>query len=406
MLVEKVKKKRQWFKFVFLIVLLLGAVSTVLFLALSNTTIDYTTEKVPEPKKQPVVTEVSSNVLFLGNTFWGRYIDDWSKASSLGYAYPFSRLNEFDRTKYDAWISGLECPVANGINMTSAEMEQELQFNCSPEYLPEAAKWFTAFTLANNHTDNHGPEGFAQTQQNLEANGIQYFGHYDYSYAPDVCEIVSIPAKVSKDDGSVAEGELPIALCGYHGVFGVPTDETVAEIAKYSPYMPVIAMPHMGAEYQPAPDEIKTSFYHSLIDAGADMVLGDHPHWIQNTESYNGHLIVYSMGNFMFDQQFNSEVTRSAAIKVYMKTNNVEPQTLEKWLALSPSCKVFKDDCLDQIINQSLSKLDISYGFAVVGSNDDQQITKPATEEQMAEILDRLNWSSTMQQLQAPYSSL
>jgi hypothetical protein len=107
------------------------------------------TNKLSAPAKDEVASEpkpqqISSNVLFLGNTFWGRYINDWSMASDLQYAYPFSRLSEFDRDKYDAWISGLECPTASGVNMTSAEMEATLTFNCSPEYLPEAAKWFTA----------------------------------------------------------------------------------------------------------------------------------------------------------------------------------------------------------------------------------------------------------------------
>jgi len=50
-------------------------------------------------------------------------------ASPLKYKYPFSRLNEFNRDQYDAWISGLECPTVASVNMTSAEMEQALQFN-------------------------------------------------------------------------------------------------------------------------------------------------------------------------------------------------------------------------------------------------------------------------------------
>jgi poly-gamma-glutamate synthesis protein (capsule biosynthesis protein) len=202
--------------------------------------------------------------------------------------------------------------------MTSAEQEAALQFNCSPDYLPQVAKWFTAFTLANNHTDNQGFEGFTETRQQLENNKIQYFGHYDYRSVEDVCEVISLPVSIINDDESNAKGNLPVAMCAYHGVFGIPTVEAVAEMQKYTKYMPVIAMPHMGAEYKTAPDSIKTDFLRSLINSGADMVIGDHPHWIQTTESYKGHLIVYSMGNFMFDQQDTAEVVRSAGINVVM----------------------------------------------------------------------------------------
>ena len=362
--------------------------------------------KTAVTEKAPLPTKISSNVLFTGNVYWGRYINDWSMASPLKYAYPFSRLSEFDRASYNAWISGLECPTKTGISMTSYEEDSTLTFNCSPDYLPEAAKWFTAFTLANNHTDNQGIDGFDETRTQLDANSIQYFGHYDPRALDDICEVISLPVTITKDNGTTQAGKLPVAMCGYHGVFRLPTEESAAVIQKYSPYMPVIAMPHMGSEYKSSPDELKINFYRSLIDAGADMVLGDHPHWIQNTESYNGHLIVYSMGNFIFDQQDTSEVTRSAAIRVVMNSNDTDSSLLNSWLALGEKCGTFHDDCLDQAKAQNLQKLDISYQFGVVGTNDADKIAKPATADQQAAILQRLGWQATMSQLQPPYGGL
>lgn len=349
---------------------------------------------------------ISSNVLFLGNTFWGRYINDWSMASPLKYQYPFSRLNELNRDQYDAWISGLECPLVAGVNMTSAEQEQALQFNCSPDYLPEAAKWFTAFTLANNHTDNQGVDGFNETRQQLEKSGIQYFGHYDPDVVADDCEVIGLPVTIVNDDKSNTKGKLPVAMCAYHGVFKIPSDEAIGQMKKYSKYMPVIAMPHMGVEYKTAPDELKTNVYRSMIDNGADMVIGDHPHWIQNSESYKGHLIVYSMGNFMFDQQDTPEVVRSASIRVVMKTGDQNSELLKKWLKVGDTCEKFKDDCLDQVTKQNLTKLDINYQFDALGTNDSGKIAKPATPDQLNSILQRLNWQSTVKNLQPPYSSL
>lgn len=381
--------------------MIFGAVGVILFV---NRPVEVTPAKVVKPTPKPV--SVSANSLFFGNAFWGRYMNDWSMASPLKTAYPFSRLNEFNRNDYDAWIAGLECPTVADFSQTSAEEDETLSFNCSPSYLPEAAKWFTAFTLANNHTDNRGAEGFDETKQHLEENKIQYFGHYDPYKVEDVCEVIAFPMKVTYDDKTTKEQSLPVAMCGYHGVFKIPPEAALAEMEKYSEVMPVIAMPHMGVEYTPAPDALKTATYHAMIDNGADMVIGDHPHWIQNTESYKGHLIVYSMGNFMFDQQDTAEVVRSAAIRVVMSAAENDSALLAKWLALGDECKKFHDSCLEKIQSEGLTKLSFDYKFGVVGTNDSGKITKPATADQQASILQRLNWSKTMTQLQAPYSSL
>lgn len=366
-------------------------------------------------KQEPYPVSLRSNALFFGNMYWGRYINDWSMKSPLKTAYPFSRLNEFNRDAYDAWITGLECPTVAGFNQTSAEEDETLSFNCSPDYLPEAAKWFTAVTLANNHTDNRGEAGFVETKQHLEENGIQYFGHYDPYLAEEACEVVAFPVTVTYSDATTRKQNAPMAFCGFHGVFKIPPAETIQQIARYAKLMPVIAMPHMGVEYEPAPDQLKTSIYRSLIDAGADVVLGDHPHWIQTTEAYKGKLIVYSMGNFMFDQQMGSEVTRSAAINVDINTTNATDasstdgndaarQNLKKWLSIGDSCAAFKDACLEQAEKLKLSKLSLTFDFGVIGTNDSDKIVKPATEAQQQSILSRLNWSTTISGLQYPYS--
>lgn len=359
-------------------------------------------------KAPPVATvaKITSNDLFTGNSFWGRYINDWSMASPLKTAYPFSRLNEFQRQNYDAWVTGLECPTVPGVNISSAEMDATLTFNCSPDYLPEFAKWFNIVTLANNHTDNQGVAGFTTTQNELSKNGIQYFGHYDPYQLSDICEVIALPVTVTKSDKSVSKGQLPVAMCGYHGVFKIPPAASLALMQQYAKYMPVFALPHMGVEYQPAPDQLKQATYEAMIDNGADVVLGDHPHWVQNTEAYKGHLIVYSMGNFMFDQQDTTEVTRSAAINVQLSVNAADDGQLDQWLAIGSKCGGYHDDCLAQIEKANLTKLPVTYKFGVIGTNDSNKITKPATAEQTSAILQRLNWSNTMSKLDAPYSSL
>lgn len=345
---------------------------------------------------EPVATSLESRMLVMGDVFWGRYINDWSQQSELTYAYPFSRLAEFEREKYDAWINDLECPITNNPKVSSAVEDTTLSFDCSPAYLPEAKKWFTAMTLANNHTDNQGAEGLVETRQHLDANGIQYFGTYEPEDYDNVCDVMAMPARVTMSDDSEKQVKLPMVWCGYHGVFKTPTAESIAVMKRYTDYFPVIAMPHSGAEYKAEPDTIKTNFYRSLIDNGADVVIGDHPHWIQSSEAYKGRLIMYSLGNFIFDQQYNREVTRSALLQMTVNVDAADNPDLAKWIELGETCATYQDTCFEQVASQNLQKLSLTYTFGIEGSDNSGKLVHKASPELLADIKARLRWEQTI----------
>lgn len=370
----------------------------------SNDNLNVPSSVVSTDTHKPMVSAVSSNMLFFGNAFWGRRTNTLAMASDLQYAYPFSGLAGFERDTYNAWIAGLECPMVADYTPSAYQEEKLLSFNCNPDYLPEAKKWFTVFTLANNHTDNQGVAGFTETQKHLDEHGIQYFGHYDPKNLDNVCDVIAMPATATLTDETTKTVNLPVALCGYHGFLELPPQESLAVMQQYSAYMPVIAMPHAGTEYKPAPNDIIAKLYRRMIDNGADMVLGDHPHWVQTTESYNGHLIVYSMGNFMFDQQGSQELTRSAGINVRMTTPNADQ--LQQWIDLAVTCKNYHDDCLAHAKAKNLSKLPYTFTFGVVGTDSSDRITKPASGSIQASIVDRMQWQQTMGQLHSPYNAL
>lgn len=396
--------KRRW-PWIVTAVVLVAALGVMGFLWLHRGSTPASQQARQEAPRAPKLEKLSSNTLFMGNIYWGRYINDWSRASELGTAYPFSRLGEFDRKSYQNWVAGLECPLVESLHLTSAQEEATLSFNCSPEYLPQAAKWFDIVTLANNHTDNQGPDGFAETKRHLDEQHMQYFGHYDPRALEDICDVISLKVVAEYDDKSTKPAQLPVAFCGYHGVFRIPTEEALAVMERYSKVMPVIAMPHAGAEYKAEPDELKTDLYRSMIDHGADVVIGDHPHWIQTTEAYKGKLIVYSMGNFIFDQQFNREVTRSAAIRMVLGVTGDSTQ-LEAWTKLGVTCTAYHDTCLEEAEKQQLPKLDATYRYAALGSSNQGRLAHPANADEQRDILQRLRWDQTMSGLQAPHGKL
>jgi poly-gamma-glutamate synthesis protein (capsule biosynthesis protein) len=69
----------------------------------------------------------------------------------------------------------------------------------------------------------------------------------------------------------------------------------------------LVAMMHWGVEYVSEPSDRQVTLGRALIDAGVDVVVGAHPHWVQPVEEYQGKLIFYSLGNFVFDQMWSEE---------------------------------------------------------------------------------------------------
>jgi poly-gamma-glutamate synthesis protein (capsule biosynthesis protein) len=355
-----------------------------------------------ELAKNPVIVSAETRILAGGNIFWGRRTNTEARKSPLGVAYPFLGFASMEREKYDGWIAGLECPITNrGHN--NYEEEKLLKFNCDPDYLPEAAKYFTAVSLANNHTDNQGVAGFKQTKEYLAGAGIQHFGHYDYRDTASGCTAVILPVRISMSDGSSREYKIPLGFCGHHGVFGVPTDASLKQIEKWSKILPVISMPHMGAEYKAVHDNMRQKTYRKMIDYGAEMVLGDHPHWVQDTEVYQDRLIVYSMGNFMFDQAGSQEVLQSAAFD--LTASFVDGTDFEKWSAVSEECEKDFMKCYEVIasaIDSGLSRLSVSWEYdfvAVMGNAGGKYVPGLASEQIRAGIAERLNWEETKRKL-------
>jgi hypothetical protein len=360
---------------------------------------------------KPTLQNIEYRSLNMGNIFFGRYIDDWSMRSGnpgttkltaskddlRNYSYPFSGLNSFDRSKYDSWIAGLECPVTENFR-SSEDQDTDLKFNCLPGYLTEAAKWFNAFTLSNNHTDNMEEiNGFEKTKTNLEKNNLQYFGHFDNAKKDDICEIISMPARGFYSDKSIKKINIPIAYCGFHNVFKLPLSDEIAMITKYSKLLPTFVFPHQGAEYTTTSDAIKRETYRAFIDAGADIVIGDHPHTVQETEVYNSKLIVYSLGNFIFDQQANFNVRTGIALDIDMAiTGSTE---LENLIASTENkCSKFKDDCYNIIKNSKVPKMDYKFKFDIIASDNNDKLTKKASLDTQNLILQRTSWARTLEQ--------
>lgn len=156
--------------------------------------------------------------------------------------------------------------------------------------------------LGNNHIMNFGHEGLMQTKEWLQKSGVAYFGD------PDALE-----------EDRVARLEInriQFSFVNWSDWTSDKTDHTVAQVrTENNAGRLVVVYTHWGDEYVPPSPRVR-QLAHSFVDAGADIVIGTHPHVVLEHEVYNGKDIYYSIGNFIFDQYFNEDVRNGLMLRV------------------------------------------------------------------------------------------
>jgi poly-gamma-glutamate synthesis protein (capsule biosynthesis protein) len=201
----------------------------------------------------------------------------------------------------DYAIGNLECAVA----ASGRALDNKLySFRAEPAALGVLKGRFNAMAVSNNHSGDYGKAAFLETLSLLKKNGIASFGG-----GPDLA--------AAHQPLWIARRNLRIAVLGYNefkprsfeagadspGVSWSEDSHVVADIraARAAGADLVIPFMHWGWEREPQPTERQRQLARLMIDAGADAVVGSHPHVTQGAEIYHGRPIVYSLGNFVFD---------------------------------------------------------------------------------------------------------
>mgnify|MGYP001024940229 CR=1 FL=1 len=165
-----------------------------------------------------------------------------------------------------------------------------------------AAVPFEVATLANNHVFDYGLEGFRETLGVLRRAGVRTAGAgltFDEAVRPLELSVAGTPVTVL----AFGEGEDLTASTGGPGVCGWEIERLAAEVRRAKARGRfVVVVAHAGLEYIPFPPPYLVAAYRALSDAGADAVVGHHPHVPQGIETRRGRLIAYSLGNFAFFQ--------------------------------------------------------------------------------------------------------
>jgi len=257
----------------------------------------------------------------VGDIMLGRTVNH--KMVSYGdYLYPFRTMRD-ELQSADLRLANLECTVTDTVPIPTDP--STFYFVTSKKAVTGLVyAGFDALTVANNHAD--GPGGvpaFLDMIATLHANGIATCGggkHLDAARQPAI----------------VTKRGVRFAFLGYNmvpplpqGPFATPTSGGLApvdldtlphDIAAARAHADiVIPYFHWGIEYTKDPTSAQQQVARAAIDGGADMVLGNHPHWIQGIEKYKGKLIIYSFGNFVFDQDWSRPTLEGLLIHFYWR---------------------------------------------------------------------------------------
>lgn len=211
--------------------------------------------------------------------------------------YPFELITPLI-SEFDLAFCNLECPVSSG----GASTGKVYCFRADTHFFAGARNaGFDIFSLANNHIIDWGLAACIDTRNLIER-----------------CGLVAVGAGATEDDARtpriVRKNGLTFAFAAYVGkplASMLPVgparascEEIVEEIEQVREQVDfVIISMHWGTEYESIPEKHQVRWAHRMIDAGADLIIGHHPHVLQSFEMYKGRYILYSLGNFVFDQR-------------------------------------------------------------------------------------------------------
>lgn len=201
----------------------------------------------------------------------------------------------------DYRIANLECPLAT----TGKAIPTKIYtFRADPRAVRVLKGRFDAVSVANNHSGDYGRAAFLETLSVLDGAGIRHFGggrNLVEAHAPLWIEKKGLRIAVLGYDEF-----LPRAFeagADYPGIAWSEDSHVISDIraARAAGADIVIPFMHWGWEYEPGPNARQRQLAQAMIDAGADAVVGGHPHVTQGAEVYRGKPIIYSLGNFVFD---------------------------------------------------------------------------------------------------------
>jgi poly-gamma-glutamate synthesis protein (capsule biosynthesis protein) len=260
---------------------------------------------LPEPIPWQKPEKTSTDILFVGDIMLDRAVRTIIRENGIDFL--FNNATSTFKT-VDKVVGNLEGVFS--LNKSIAGSNYPLRFTFNPLLAIDLSRLgIDIVSQANNHALDFGWDGLAQSTSTLQEAGINFFGD---------------PTNNNPTPYTFVSNHNQITLIGYHEFSYKNTDKVIEEIKKAKTEGSfVIVVPHWGVEYQFMPSTFQKTMAHTFVDAGADAVIGGHPHVIEPVEVYKGKVIFYSLGNFIFDQWFEPDVMQALSVKMKLNKNQV-----------------------------------------------------------------------------------
>ena len=265
-------------------------------------------------------SENDLTLMFGGDVMLGRAVrDQIVKRGNNNGAWVLENLAKSFKAADFAFVN-LESPFAPG-----PALGYSLVFRADPKHISAlTSAGFDAVSFANNHSRNQGNLGIQTTLDLLRKNKIKIVGaglNSDTAYQAQYAEakgqkIALLAFTYNEKTSNTFQNRSTIA--------GLNTGRMKTEVkkAKASGALVIVSM-HVGTEYTLKITSQQKNFARAAIDAGADLVIGQHPHWVQPVEKYKGKAIIYSLGNLVFDQPWSKETQEGAVAKVITSNGKI-----------------------------------------------------------------------------------
>ena len=266
----------------------------------------------PEPGAAAFRPASDISICLCGDFMLDRRIEPY--LSHGGLMYPFKNLFPL-LAEYDIRALNLETPISDKPGKKHPGKKFNFQ---APGYIARilARAGIGYVSLSNNHILDFGAEVAKDTVQNLNKYGIRSSG-LSFAKNPAVIELNGYKiAFLSFMDGEC----LPNGFEKTASVWGMGATTEIKTAAKKADLV-IVAM-HWGTELAKSADNRQRQIARKIIDAGADVVWGHHPHVIQETERYKDGVIFYSLGNFIFSH-LTPSITRGMVAGIHIKDGKI-----------------------------------------------------------------------------------
>lgn len=274
-----------------------------------------TATAIPQPTATPDTRPVT--IAITGDVMLARSVNERMLATAAGDPFPFSATADYLRG-FDITVGNLECVVST----LGRPEPKEFTFEADPRgFARVAAAGFDIVSLANNHSGDYGKDAFLDMLAHLPAHGLQPLG--------GGANLAAAHAPVIRRVRSTSVGLLAYCEIGPENFAAGPNTPGHAWLdpaamradlaALRSQVDFIVVFTHWGVEYQTVETDHQRALARLAIDAGADLVVGAHPHVRQPAETYQGKLIVYSLGNFVFDLMPGYEESRGNVLALTLQ---------------------------------------------------------------------------------------